>query len=87
MSYCFHAGLMDLAIWSQLFDSAFNRSQSSGRYSVESWQVHVYLTFKSSPERNCPGLLILLQQVLIQGSHLLKNLIESTVQRVDNGIH
>ena len=49
--------------------------QSSGRYSVESRRV--YLTFKNSPERNSPGLLILLWQVLFQGSQLLQILLKA----------
>ena len=48
---------------------------SSGGYSVESWWV--YLTFKNFPERNSPGLLILLQRVLFQGSHLLEILLKA----------
>ena len=49
--------------------------QSSDGYSVESrW---VYLTFKNSPERNSPGLLILLRRVLFRGSHLLQILLKA----------
>ena len=48
--------------------------QSSGRCSVESWLV--YLTFKNSPERNSPGLVIVPQWVLFQGSHLLQILLK-----------
>ena len=55
------------------------KHQSCGWYSVESWRVHVhvYLTFKNSPERNSPGLLILLRQVLFRGSHLLQILLKA----------
>ena len=49
--------------------------RSSGGYSVESQRV--YLTFKNSPERNSPGLLILLRHVLFRGSHLLQILLKA----------
>ena len=66
--------------------------RSSGGYSVESRRV--YLTFKISPERNSPGLLILLRHVLFRGSHLLQILLKALQMNpnlpskcmLDNGI-
>ena len=49
--------------------SAFNGTRHPPEL-LESWWV--YLTFKNSPERNSPGLLILLQWVLFRGSQLLQ---------------
>ena len=57
--------------------------RSSGGYSVESRRV--YLTFKNSPERNSPGLLILLRHVLFRGSHLLQILLKALYGRVGLG--
>ena len=71
---CSHYPCWNIIIMSVLSIGPGTRRSSSG-YSVESRRV--YLTFKNSPERNSPGLLILLRHVLFRGSHLLQILLKA----------